>query len=92
MLQLFGSRFKFFWCSYLPTAWFIPTMAQEDLIPMMNWETGVQVGWWAHIGEWDMGEEGFTSDWWPWVESPQGEMQAIPWHRHSEGYAFIRMP
>ena len=91
MLQLFGSRSRFFLHSYLPTVWFIPTMAQEDLIPMRNWENGVQVGWWQHIGEWDMGE-GFTSDWWPWMEDPQGNIQAIPWHEHPEGYAFLRLP
>ena len=80
-----------FVCSFLPTVWFIPTMAEQDLIPMMNWETGVQVGWWQHIGDWDM-DDGFTSDWWPWCETATGDVQPIPWHKHPEGYAFIRLP
>ena len=23
---------------------------------MYNWETGAQVGWWQHIGDWDLDE------------------------------------
>ena len=58
---------------------------------MYNWETGAQVGWWQHIGDWEL-DEGLTSDWWPWVEDAEGYPEAIPWHVQSEGYVFLRLP
>ena len=54
----------------------------------MDWERGVQVGWWQDIGPTTL-EEGLEVDWWPW----QGEeMVPVAWHRHPEGHWWLRLP
>ena len=38
-----------------------------ELIPLMDWERGVQVGWWQEVGPTRL-EEGLEVDWWFWRE------------------------
>ena len=62
-----------------------------DPVPMMNWTTGEQVGWWQYIGEQEL-EEGLSCDYWPWVEVEGGAwMEPVPVHRYPEGW-FLRVP
>jgi hypothetical protein len=60
------------------------------LVPLKDWETGVQVGWWQDIGPTTL-EEGLEVDFWPWQEV-EGEIVPLAWHRHPEGYWWLRLP
>ena len=75
------------WCcsfSGSSTLWgMFSHIRMAGLVPLKDWETGVQVGWWQDIGPTTL-EEGLEVDFWPWQEV-EGEIVPLAWHRHPEG-------
>ena len=63
----------------------------EEVMPMKNWVTGREIGFWKKVGETEF-EGGLLSDWCPYYRAADGTEVQVKHHSHTEGYFFLRLP
>ena len=64
-------------------------MAQFEQVEMKNWTTGEVVGWWDHLGVYAFGR-GLQCDYFPTQKEGADGAKMVPYHKHSEGYFWLR--
>ena len=65
---------------------------QEGQVPLVNWKTGVVVGWWEYVGKVEVEMDGLSSDWIPMKEvvvDGVASVEIIRSHKHPDGYWFL---